>query len=123
MTKALGQEIDRVFTTRHDIYLQTLLFYHLYDPGDLAHGPGGSGGETLGRDRMVPDSIAWSDAGEAIRCAVELPLERLPSRAETYMVFTDIPHGKFSNAKARRQLGWQPRYHLEQLWNKSKPGQ
>ena len=27
-TKALGQEIDRVFTTKHDIYLQTLLFYH-----------------------------------------------------------------------------------------------
>jgi len=67
---------------------------------------------------MTPYSIAWPDAGSAIRCAVELPLERLPSRSETYMVFTDVPHGKFNNSKARTQLGWQPRYHLEQLWTK-----
>jgi nucleoside-diphosphate-sugar epimerase len=118
LTKALGQEVIRVFTTRHDIYAQTLLYYNLYNPDDLFGGPAGpdrAGGP--GRD-LTPYSIAWPDAGEAIRCALELPLERLPTRCETYFVFADLPHDKFTNDKARTRLGWRPRYHLEALWNK-----
>ncbi|MFW6195041.1 MAG: NAD-dependent epimerase/dehydratase family protein [Chloroflexota bacterium] len=119
LTKALGQEIIRVYAERHDIYAQTLLFYHLYRPDDLFNGPaGGPAGRRGPGEDLVPYSIAWPDAGEAIRCALELPLGKLPSRCETYFVFTDLPHSKFNNRKARTQLGWNPRYHLEPVWHK-----
>jgi hypothetical protein len=34
-------------------------------------------------------------------------------------VFADLPHGKFSNEKAKRILGWQPENRLEALWRKA----
>ena len=39
-------------------------------------------------------------------------------RIENYFVFADLPHGKFSNKKAKEQLGWQPKYDLKALWNR-----
>ena len=118
LTKALGQEVVRVFTTRHDIYAQTLLYYNLFDPGDPTGGRGGATRTHPAGSDLTPFSIAWPDAGDAIRCALEVPLERLPTRCETYFVFADLPHDKFTNDKARTQLSWRPRYHLERLWNK-----
>ncbi|MCB0085830.1 MAG: NAD(P)-dependent oxidoreductase, partial [Caldilineaceae bacterium] len=35
LTKGLGQEICRVFSTEHDVYVQTYLFYNFYDPSNL----------------------------------------------------------------------------------------
>ena len=55
---------------------------------------------------------------EAIRAALEIELANLPTRCETYNVFTDLPHGKFSNRKAREQLNWQPQHFLEGVWTK-----
>lgn len=114
LTKALGQEILRVYSEHHDIYVQTLLFYNFYDPVTMKT-PGGQ--QRIGVD-LTPFSIAWQDAGEAIRKALEIELARLPSRCETYNVFTDLPHHKFSNAKARQLLGWQPRHFLEAAWTR-----
>lgn len=114
LTKALGQETLRIYATRHDIYVQTLLFYNFYDPQTLAP-PRGQ--KRIGTD-LTPFSVAWQDAGEAVRCALEIELGKLPSRCETYNVFTDLPHHKFSNAKVRHQLAWQPRYFLEGVWTK-----
>ena len=112
ITKALGQEVLRVFSERHDIYVQTLLFWNMRIPDS----------KTLfgGPEKQVPApfSVAWPDAGTAVRAALEVEPERLPSRCETFFVFPDIPHRKFTNAKIRRILGWQPRYQLEALWNK-----
>ena len=116
LSKALGQEVLRVFAERHDIYVQTLLFYNFFDPQTLSS-PGGE--RRIGTD-LTPFSVAWQDAGEAIRLALEIELARLPTRCETYNVFTDLPHGKFSNAKARRQLDWQPRHFLEAVWTKER---
>ena len=113
-TKALGQEILRVFSESEDIYVQTLLFYNFYDADTLTTL---SGGPRIGAD-LTPFSIDWTDAGEAVRCALEIEFARLPSRCETYNVFTDLPHGKFSNRKVRTQLSWQPRRFLEGIWNK-----
>lgn len=116
LTKALGQEVLRVYSTRYDIYVQTLLFCNFYDPTTLARPEGGFG--KPGGD-LWPFSVAWQDAGEATRLAVEIELGRLPSRCETYDIFTDLPHGQYSNSKARRQLGFQPRHFLETLWTRS----
>jgi nucleoside-diphosphate-sugar epimerase len=119
ITKSLGQEICKVFSDKNDsIYLQTLLFYNFY-ARDLE--PGGP----IDRKRMPPQpkgtdltpySIVWEDAAEAIKCALEINLESLPTRTETYFVFADLPHNKFSNKKAKEQLGWSPKYNLKDLW-------
>ena len=69
-------------------------------------------------DDLTPFSVAWPDAGDAIRCAVEAPSSRLYSNFESFFVFADLPHGKFRNDKIRRVLGWSPRYQLEARWNK-----
>ena len=115
ITKALGQEVLRVFADSFDIYVQTLLFYNFYHPETLSVPR--SAEPRLGTD-LTPFSVAWQDAGKAIRCALEIELAQLPTRCETYNVFTDLPHRKFSNTKARRQLGWQPRHFLEGVWTK-----
>ncbi|MBI2965765.1 MAG: NAD(P)-dependent oxidoreductase [Chloroflexi bacterium] len=115
LTKALGQEILRVYSERYDLYVQTLLFCNFYDPTTLARPEGGFGAP--GGD-LWPFSVAWQDAGEAVRLAIEIELARLPSRCETYDIFTDLPHGRYVNSKARRQLGWQTRHFLESIWTR-----
>ncbi|MBI4305674.1 MAG: NAD(P)-dependent oxidoreductase [Chloroflexi bacterium] len=112
LTKALGQEILRVHAERYDIYVQTLLFCNFYEPATLARPEGGFG--KPGAD-LWPFAVAWQDAGEAVRLAVEIELERLPSRFETFDILTDLPHGIYVNTKARTVLGWQPRHFLETL--------
>jgi nucleoside-diphosphate-sugar epimerase len=114
-TKALGQEVCRVFSERHGIQVITLLYYNLKHSWDLSGlEPGGPGHH----QDMVPYSTAWSDCGTAVRAAVEVPEERLATRCESFFILPDLPHGKFNNEKTRRVLGWRPRYQVEGLWNK-----
>lgn len=108
LTKSLGQEVCRVFTENHDVYVLTLLFYHFRDHDDLSE---------EGQD-LKPFSVEWSDAGEAFSRALGLELNNLDSRCETFFVSADLPHDKFSNEKAKRVLGWRPRHQLEQFWRK-----
>jgi nucleoside-diphosphate-sugar epimerase len=42
----------------------------------------------------------------------------LPSPFEVFHILADLPHGKYSNEKAKRLLGWQPRDTLELLWGR-----
>jgi hypothetical protein len=58
-------------------------------------------------------AVSWADAAEAIRLALDAPL---PSPFEVMHVFADLPHGKYTNEKAKRILGWQPRDRLEAQW-------
>ena len=117
LTKALGQEVLRVFSEQHDLYVQTLLFMHMLHPGTWLPGRTEPGAKALlGRDLNRPFTIAWPDTGTAVRAALEVELAKLPSRCETYFVFAPIPHRKFSSDKITRILGWQPTYHLEQFW-------
>lgn len=118
LTKALGQEILRVFAERHDLYVQTLLFCNFYDPTTMARPEGGFG--SPGKD-LWPFSVSWQDAGEAVRLAVEAELACLPSNYETFDIFTDLPHGRYVNSKARTVLGWQPRHFLESIWTRPYP--
>ena len=100
LTKALGQEVLRVFSEQHDLYVQTLLFMHMLHPGTWLPGRTEPGAKALlGRDLNRPFTIAWPDTGTAVRAALEVELAKLPSRCETYFVFAPIPHRKFSSDK------------------------
>ena len=105
ITKSMGQEICRVFTLHHDISVQSYLFYHFVDPEAIRPGK-----------QYAPYAVSWENAAEAFALGLEIDLDALPSRCEVFYVFADMPHGKFSNEKAKRILGFQPRRDLEQLW-------
>ena len=109
LTKSVGQEISRVFTENHDVHVLTLLFYHFRDTGDHS---------SHGQD-VTPFAVTWDDAAQAFGLALTVDLDTLPSRCEAFYIFTDLPHEKFSNEKAKRVLGWQPQDRLEHLWRKS----
>jgi nucleoside-diphosphate-sugar epimerase len=117
LTKSLGQEICRVFTLSNDIHVMDLLFYMLLD-AETHTGTTGDSIAQLGHD-MTPYTTSWQDTGEAFRCALEVDLTTLPSKSECFFVFPDIPHGKFSNEKVRRLLGWDPQDDLSQFWKKT----
>ena len=105
-TKALGLELSRVFTENHDVYLMWFLFYNFFDPDDFM-------------EVYAPFSVTWADAAEAIRCALDVDLDTLPSRCEAFNIFTDMPHQKFSNEKTKRLLNWKPQHSLEHFWRKA----
>ena len=121
ITKALGQEICRVFTEKNPyMYLQTLLFYNFYNDSLTLGGRRNVGKppQNQGTD-LTPFSVRWEDAASAIKKALEIDLNKLPTRTETYFVFADLPHNKFSNKKAKEQLGWEPKFDLKELWDRS----
>lgn len=109
LTKSLGQDISRIFTEHHDLYVLTLLFYMFYSADDRSR----DGGD------LIPFAVTWEDAARAFLPTLSIPLGSLPSRCEVFFVSTDLPHDKFSNEKAKRILGWQPENRLEGLWRKT----
>jgi nucleoside-diphosphate-sugar epimerase len=103
-SKYLGQEIVRLFAERYALTVPTLLFCNFLDPEVPRRRSGGIG----------PFTISWADAGQALRCAVDAA--ELPSPFEPLHVLADLPHGKFTNARAKRLLAWQPHDTLEALY-------
>jgi nucleoside-diphosphate-sugar epimerase len=64
------------------------------------------------RLELRPMSITFPDAAAAVRCCVDVSLDRLPSRCESFFIF--VPHsGVFRYGKARALLGWEPKAKLE----------
>jgi hypothetical protein len=110
LTKSLGHEICRVFAQNHDLYVIGLFFYNFRLPEE---------GSELGQD-LTPFSVTWDDTGRAFAAALSVDLETLPSRWESFFVFADLPHHKFSNEKVKRLLGWQPTSDLHEFWTKSR---
>ena len=104
LTKSLGLEVSRAFSERYKIYVLWLLFYNFFNPEDVAP------------RHHAPFLVDWADAGDAVRCALEVDLEKLPSKCESFYISTDIPHGKFSNKKAKKIFGWRPTTRLENIW-------
>lgn len=110
LSKSAGQEIARVFTDNHALYNLCLLFLNFRDaepPPDAPPRP------------LNPFSVTFPDAGRAVRKALEVELTDLPSPNEVFYILADLPHGKYSNAKAKRLLGWQPEDTLEKYWRKA----
>ena len=108
-TKSLGQEICRVFAANHPIHVLTTLFLSFREAEPSA--------EQLGSGTN-PFSVTFPDAARALQKCLEVDLESLPSRCEIFHITTDTPHGRYSNAKARRLLGWVPQDLLEGYWRK-----
>lgn len=105
LTKSLGQEICRVFTTRYDLFVQTYLFCSFRDPDDL-HPE---------RDAH-PFAVSWQNSAEIFQLGLDVELNRLPSRCELFYILADTPHGQFNNEKAKRILGFQPRDDIAATW-------
>lgn len=110
LSKSAGQEICRVFSQAHPLHVLCLLFLNFREAAPPA-------GEKT-RD-LNPFSVTFPDAARALRSALEVDLKRLPSRNEIFYILADLPHGKYSNAKAKRLLDWQPQDSLEGYWRKN----
>ncbi|MEZ4727556.1 MAG: NAD(P)-dependent oxidoreductase [Caldilineaceae bacterium] len=108
LTKSLGQEICRVFTEAHDIYVQTYLFYNFRDPADLQR-----------QHEVRPFAVSWQNAAQVFPLGLEIPFEKLPSRCEIFNVFTDMPHSQFRNDKAKQILGFEPWPDISALWTRT----
>ena len=116
LTKSLGNEICKTFADNNEfIYVQTLLFYHLYSD-ELILGGSDKKFDKV-KQSLNPFSVTWEDAAMAIKLALEIKLKNLDSRAETYFISEDLPHTKFMNSKAKNKLGWIPRNKLKPLWS------
>lgn len=107
LSKSLGQEICRVYSMHHDLYVQTYLFYNFVDPADLDR-----------KSEYAPFMVSWRDAGRVFANGLEVPFEKLPSRCEVFNVFADIPHGRFSNEKTKRILGWDTLDDISAVWRR-----
>ena len=106
LSKAAGQEICRVFAAQYSLHVLTMIFSSFKDPE-----PANSS------DSLGPLAISFRDAAEAIKKALEVKLETLPSRCEIFFITADLPHGRYSNAKAKRWLGFIPQDRLEGYWH------
>jgi hypothetical protein len=105
LSKSLGQEICRLFTEHHDVYVQEYLFFAFYDMAQLSRVPD-----------PAPFSISWGDAAEVFNRGLEIDLARLPSKCEVFFVFADMPQGKFVNEKIKRVLGARFTDDISPLW-------
>lgn len=103
LTKYLGQEVCRIFAEDHGLEIPALLFTSFINPDYPLERPQG----------LYPMAVSWPDAARAIERALDVPLR---PGLELFHVSTDLPHGKYSNDKAKRLLGWQPRDRLERQW-------
>ncbi|HVC33374.1 MAG TPA: NAD(P)-dependent oxidoreductase [Chloroflexota bacterium] len=106
LTKFLGQEICRIFAEEYDLEVPTLLFSSFVNPSNPAPEPLGT----------FAFSISWDDAAEAMRQALRAP--SFPRPLEVMHIVADLPHGKYSNTKAKQLLKWQPRDRLEAHWTR-----
>jgi nucleoside-diphosphate-sugar epimerase len=107
VSKLLGLQIGRIFAQEHRIETPCLLIGPLLNPDPKQRPPNVPHG-------AYPFSVAWSDAGEAVHRA--LHAAPLPRRFEALFVVADLPHGRFSNEKTKRLLGWEPKERLEKHW-------
>ena len=107
LSKAAGQEICRVFAENHPIHVMTMIFSSFKEPEPASP-----------NDSLGPLAITFRDAAQAVKKALVVDLAGLPSRCEAFFVTADLPHGRYSNAKAKRLLGFEPQDRLEGYWKK-----
>jgi hypothetical protein len=111
LSKSLGQEICRVFTEHHDVWVQEYLFFAFHNVAELSRVAD-----------PAPFSISWGDAAEVFNRGLEIDLAKLPSKCEVFFVFADMPHGKYTNEKIKRVLGARFKDDISPLWLKRGDG-
>ena len=104
LSKLCGQEIVKIFARQHGLSVPALNFAQFVNH-EVPYGENVSG-----------LSVSWEDSARAIRNALEV--ESLPTPFELFHIGADIPHDNFSNAKAKRLLGWQPQHRLENFYRR-----
>ena len=75
---------------------------------------------SVGDDSWVQDESGnnvYKVNGKKLRIQETFVLED-PSGNEVLHIQADLPHGKFTNEKAKRLLNWQPRDGLEAFWQR-----
>lgn len=107
LTKYLGHEICRIFAEEHGLQIPLLLFSEFEDPMAPPEEPFGA----------FPFTVSWRDSALAVRQALHAPA--FPRPLEPFHITADLPHGKYSNTKAKTLLGWQPRDRLEAHWRRA----
>jgi nucleoside-diphosphate-sugar epimerase len=113
VSKLLGQQIGKVFATECRLEAPCLLIGPLLNP-DIEKRP-----QNVPYG-AYPFSVSWEDAGEAVHRA--LHAGHMPRWFEPLFVVADLPHGRFSNEKTKRLLGWKPADRLEQHWMRPSDG-
>ena len=106
--KTLAEEACRSFARAHPIDIAVFRVggvFTLEETGHEAASP---------EQHYVPSScVERRDIAQAYHLALTRPL---PSRFEIFHLFHDRPGERFSIEKAKRVLGFIPRYNCEQLW-------
>lgn len=102
-SKYLGQEICRVFADYYGLEIPVLLFAEFIAP------------ETGQPLPLYPFAVSWQDSARAVRRALEVPT--LPQAFEVLHINADLPHGKYTNRKAKEVLNWQPLDDLRHMWS------
>lgn len=105
VSKFLGQEICRVYAEAHTLEVAALLFCSFVEPSQEPR---------KRREHYLPFAVSWADSARAVACALEVP--SLPRPFEPFHILTDLPHGQYTNAKARTLLAWRPEDDLERQW-------
>ena len=107
ISKYLGGQVVRVFAEQHNLEVITFLYcnFRISHAGDAEDGSG-----------VTCFATSWEDTGAAFPCALRAPAP--PNPYEVFDIVASLPHGKFSNAKAKRLLGWTPKHNFERLYTR-----
>jgi len=106
--KTLAEEVCRSFSRCHDVTIPVIRFGGVFTLEE-------EGYESAAPDRHgIPSScVERRDIAQAYHLALTRPL---PSRFEIFHIFHRRPGERFPIDKARRILGWEPRFNVEELW-------
>ncbi len=108
--KTLAEEVCRSFTRVHPLSIAVIRFggvFTLEEPGREHAAPDQHG---------IPSScVERRDIARAYHLALTRPL---PSPFEVFHIFHQRPGDRFPIDKARRILGFEPRYNCEELWRR-----
>jgi len=109
--KTLAEEVCRSFSRVHPLSIAVIRFGGVFTLEE-------SGRESAAPDQHgIPSScVERRDIAQAYHLALTRPL---PSAFEIFHIFHQRPGDRFPIDKARRVLGFAPRYNCEELWRRS----
>ena len=107
MSRASDQEICRILCKNYPVHSVCTFFLNF---GDLEPAPEAW---EIGHGSCI---VPIRDAAQAINLTLEMDLSKFVSRNDVYFIASDLPHAKYSNARARRLLGFDPKDEFERYW-------